>query len=69
MPSSADPAMLAPEERPRELAMILARGLVRLRRPQSSAIPVAHSAAEEALKNPANELASVPEQSVTVHGG
>ena len=35
MPSSLDPATLTADERSRELARLLAAGLLRLRRPQS----------------------------------
>jgi CRISPR/Cas system-associated endoribonuclease Cas2 len=69
MPSSCNPAILTAEERTREVAQILARGLARLHRPQSSFVSAADSATKEVLENSLNRLASEPEQSVTVHGG
>jgi len=69
MPSSANPATLSVEERTRELAGILARGLARLRRPAATPTSEPISATQNVSKNAPNQLASAPEQSVTVHAG
>jgi hypothetical protein len=69
MPSSCNPIAITAEERTREVAQILARGLARLLRPQSSLIPAADSATKEVPEKSLNQLASEPEQSVTVHAG
>ena len=65
MPSSTDPAALSPADRARELARLLAAGLVRLRR----SLPALTSARQNVSKNSPNELAAGPEKSVTVDAG
>ena len=69
MPSSRDPVALTTEERTRELAHLLAQGLLRLRRPFVAPIPATPSAGQKVSNKSRNELASSPEQSVTVHVG
>jgi len=69
MPSSAGPAKITGEERTHEIAAILARGLARLRRPAATPTSEPISATQNVSKNAPNQLASVPEQSVTVHAG
>jgi hypothetical protein len=69
IPSSCNPIALTAEERTRELAQILARGLARLLRPQSSLVSAADLATKEVPEKSLNQLACEPEQSVTVHGG
>jgi hypothetical protein len=62
-----DPALLNTENRTREVAQILARGLARLRRPSSSPGPATPAPGEKVSENSRNELAVTPEPSVTVH--
>jgi hypothetical protein len=61
-----DASLLSIEDRTREVAAILARGLVRLRRPESSPDSPPALSVEEKSRN---ELADPPEESVTVHAG
>ena len=69
MPSSPDPAALTPDDRTREVSQLFALGLLRLRRPIKFSVPDALSARQKVSENSRNELASSPEQSVTVHAG
>lgn len=69
MPSTRNPATLTPDERARELARLLATGLVRL----GSAL-LAHERSPlegipEASDSDTNELADAPQKSVTGTGG
>lgn len=69
MPSTRNPATLTPDERARELARLLATGLVRL----GSSLLAAPSPVETGTGNPSdsdtNELADAPQKSVTGTGG
>ncbi len=69
MPSSLDPVTLTPEERSRELARIIATGLLRLARPIIPAVPATFPLAEIPGKSRPNELAVSLRKSVTVHAG
>ena len=69
MPSSQDPSTLTPEDRTREVSQLFALGLLRLRRPILAPVPATPSAGQKVSNKSRNELASSPEQSVTVHAG
>ncbi|MBP3954877.1 hypothetical protein J8F10_06220 [Gemmata sp. G18] len=69
MPSTRNPASLTPEERTRELARLLATGLVRLGSDLLAPASSPPSAPEESSESAANGLAVVPQKSVTVTGG
>ena len=60
-----NPAFLTPDQRTRELARLLAAGLLRLARPFTSA----ELGPETRQKSLSNELALRSEKSVTVHAG
>jgi len=66
MCANVNPVSLSPEQRFRELAGILAAGLLRLESDRRSA---AHSAAENPPESGANCLDVPPDSSVTVHTG
>ncbi|WP_082839729.1 hypothetical protein [Gemmata sp. SH-PL17] len=69
MPSTRNPATLTPNERTRELARLLATGLVRLGSellaPPNGTLPISEKSAESSP----NGLAVVPQKSVTVTAG
>jgi hypothetical protein len=69
MPSSHDPATPTPEERLRELARILATGLLRLRSPVISPEQAPTSATQKSEQSTPNHLAVAGHTSVTVHAG
>jgi hypothetical protein len=69
MPASLDPAALAPDDRFRELARLLATALLRLKPPNISAEPPPSSSLETPRETSANQLAVCGEKSVTVHAG
>ena len=64
----SDPAQLSPADQRRELAAVLAAGLLRLRRPAAGAEPPVHGPQKLPESTP-NELATAAEQSVTGHAG
>jgi hypothetical protein len=67
-----DPSTLSPSEQLRELAVILAIGLVRLHRPIQAQKPLPasfDSARQKSLDSALNQLDVLLEQSVTVHAG
>jgi hypothetical protein len=66
---SHDPAALAPDAQLRELARLLAVGLMRLRRPVIPAETPPTSATQKSLESTPNHLAVAGQQSVTVHAG
>jgi hypothetical protein len=69
MPTSFDPAELTPDERARQLAIVLATALLRLAQPAVSAETTPHPAPENSPKSLANQLAVSGTKSVTVHAG
>jgi hypothetical protein len=69
MLSSLDPAILTPDERFREIARLLARGVLRLKKPVISTDSAVNSGGKTFPESAANHLDVVPKKSVTVHGG
>ena len=69
MPSSHDPASLSPEERFRDLARILATGLLRLRTPIIPLNTAPTSVTQKSPESLPNHLAVPAHKSVTVHAG
>jgi len=67
--SHSDPSAMDAAERTAELARMLAKGLVRLRRLGPSPDPSDTSASQKVSENSRNELAVPAEQSVIVHAG
>ena len=69
MPSTRNPAAMTADERQRELARLLATGLVRLGSSLLALEPAASSAPENSSESSANQLAEAGQKSVTVTGG
>jgi hypothetical protein len=69
MHASLDPAELTPDERFRELARLLAVGLLRLKFPVVPGDPPPHSATQKFANSSSNHLDVSREKSVTVHAG
>jgi hypothetical protein len=69
VPTSLDPAVLAPGDRARAVAALLAAGLLRLRAPVTTSPPEGPDTAENTSELRANRLAVPPEKSVTVSAG
>ncbi len=69
MPSSLDSTSLSPDERFRELARLLATGVLRLARPVIAPETAPDPAAKTLPESSANHLAVLPTKSVTVHAG
>jgi hypothetical protein len=69
MHASLDPADLTPNERFRELARMLAVGLLRLKHPVHPADSLPSSAPQKFSDSPTNQLDVPPHKSVTVHAG
>lgn len=69
MPSTRNPASLSPDERARELARLLATGLVRLGTSLLAPVDLTPAGAEEPSNSGTNGLAAGPEKSVTGTGG
>jgi hypothetical protein len=66
---SLDPANHSPADRARAVATILAAGLLRLRSPVVPAEEPARSPPEDLSNFLANQLAKLPDKSVTVTAG
>ena len=66
MPNCADPTRLSPEERPREVATILANGVLRLR--QRAALP-AKKGGKNLEKQPSDSLEFPAETRLSVRVG
>jgi hypothetical protein len=64
LPDSAD---FSPADQRRELAAVLAAGLLRLRQPAAAAELLPVHAPQKLPESTSNELATVPERSVTGH--
>ena len=69
MPSTRNPASLTPDERARELARLLATGLVRLGTSLLAPAPLNPADLENSVNSTANGLAEGPGKSVTGTGG
>ena len=63
----SDPAQLTLADQRRELAAVLAAGLLRLRQPAAGAEFLPVHAPQKLPESTSNELATVPERSVTGH--
>jgi hypothetical protein len=66
---SLDLSNLTPDERFREVARLLAVGLLRLRKPVISPKSEQNPTGKTFSESPTNHLAVLPQKSVTVHGG
>jgi hypothetical protein len=69
LPLSLDPADLAPEDRARAVAAILATGILRLRQPALPPAAPPPDTPENLSESIANRLADAGETSVTVSAG
>jgi hypothetical protein len=69
MLSSLDPTNLSPDQRFREIARLLAVGVLRLKKPVISSDSGVISTGKTFPESAPNHLDVTPEKSVTVHGG
>ena len=67
MPRYDHPALLTPDERTGRVAALLATGLLRLGRTLTPPGSAALHAPQKLPESPSNELATVPDTSVTGH--
>jgi hypothetical protein len=67
MPRHDRPALLAPDERTRRVAALLATGLLRLGSTLSPPAPLPLHAPQKLPESTSNELATTPDTSVTGH--